>query len=214
MSSSEYKTTRAMETNDKVGSQRDLFLQLRKEFLLLHLVWHRNKNQHRVSAWWKRFNMMKRNCGQVLEILQKPSIEKAGDVISLYKLVNDFNKRQIAKTYRDFNGVIALGQFVTLGVTLIGLLSRVFSTYKLILAFFHARFQEVGCLDRISGKTQEIPASLGEDQPYPDMEEIGEEITVIPVEATTYNAESILPSKKVSKKKKKKSKSVIDSIFG
>ncbi|QLL31936.1 hypothetical protein HG536_0C01030 [Torulaspora globosa] len=208
-----------MEGNDKVNSQRDLFLQLRKEFLLLHLVWHRNKNQHRRSVWWKRLNMMKRNCGQVLEILQKPSVEKTEEVIRLYKLMNDFNKRQLSKTYHDFNGVIALGQFVTLGVTLIGLLSRVFSTYKLVLALFRIRFQDVGCLDRtISIKARKIPVSLGENQPYPGMEEIGEEIIEAPVQATTRNAvtvtETLLPSKKVSKKKKKKSKSVIDSIFG
>ncbi|QLQ82344.1 hypothetical protein HG537_0H01050 [Torulaspora globosa] len=196
-----------MELNDKSDSQRDLFLKLRKEFLLIHLVWHRNKNQHRGSVWWKRLNMLKRNCGQVLEILQKPSIERAGDVVKLYKLVNDFNKRQLSKTYRDFNGVIGLGQFVTLGVTLIGLLSRIYSIYKLVLGFFWTKFRDVGCLDRtISVKAEDVPA---------EMEEIGEEIIGTSLEATAVTVtESILPGKKVSKKKKKKSKSVIDSIFG
>lgn len=211
-----------MEGTDKLATQRDLYLQLRKEFRLLHLVWHRNKNQHRVSVWWKRLSMMKRNCAQVVEILQKPAVEKTTDVVRLYKLVNDFNKRQVPKTYHDFNGVIGLGQFVTLGVVLVGLLSRVFSTYKQILSVFQVKFQDAGCLDK--PVLLEAHASVAEvqTQSYLGLEEIGEEVveevtkTIQTTGETKTNVDIVpmLGKKASKKKKKKKSKSVIDSIFG
>jgi hypothetical protein len=33
---------------------------------LLHLIWHRNKNQHRGQKWWKWVGMLRRSIGKLL----------------------------------------------------------------------------------------------------------------------------------------------------
>ncbi|MCJ1307010.1 hypothetical protein MMC25_000655 [Agyrium rufum] len=38
---------------------------------LLHLLFHRNKNQHRTSTWWKHLSILKRNLRRVVEGLGK-----------------------------------------------------------------------------------------------------------------------------------------------
>lgn len=211
-----------MEGINEIKSHRELYLLLLKEFRLIHLVWHRNKNQHRVSTWWKRLAMMKRNCGQVIEILQHPTVDKNRDLVRLYKLINDFKRRQLPRTYYDFNGVIGLGQFVTLGVVLVGLLSRVFVVYKRLMELFEDRFKDAGCVDdHVLPAPADLDLPLEKIQTYNEVEEIGEEIHEQSVgkisnfqEVVTPTVKKPLAGKKSSKKKKKKTKSVIDSIFG
>jgi len=37
---------------------------------ILHLVYHRNKNQHRLAKWWKWLSMLKRSVANLLMELQ------------------------------------------------------------------------------------------------------------------------------------------------
>ncbi|VEU22480.1 DEKNAAC103658 [Brettanomyces naardenensis] len=46
-------------------SQEKLF----NEFEILHLVYHRNANQHRTSTWWKSLNVLHRKLRQLLLML-------------------------------------------------------------------------------------------------------------------------------------------------
>jgi hypothetical protein len=39
---------------------------LQPESDLLHLLFHRNKNQHRSGKWWKWFGMLRRNIRKLL----------------------------------------------------------------------------------------------------------------------------------------------------
>lgn len=217
--------------NDIPVNHLDLYVKLHQEYRLLHLLYHRNKNQHRVAQWWKRLNMLKRNCGQVVELLQNKKFKNDREFVKLYHLVNRFTKRQISKSYYDFNGVIALGQFVTLGVVLVGLLSRIYAIYREILELYATKFESVGCLTR--SRVQDPQQSSQAEQHLEKLlesiskEELGEEISQ--AIGTSHETSVTVPSsevmvapsesefdkeKKKRTKKRKKPKSAIDGIFG
>ncbi|CCD26018.2 Rmp1p NDAI_0G02430 [Naumovozyma dairenensis CBS 421] len=182
---------------------KDLYLKLHQEFRILHLLYHRNKNQHRLSIWWKRFNMLKRNCAQVIELIEyhykqpeyngkmtsssssKSKRQKQKIVIiRLYRLIHSmFSKRYLSKMYYDFNGIIALGQFVTLGVVLVGLLGRIYSIYLELFELNRNNFKHVGCIIKdipinkilVNETNQAIMKSINQEELG---EELGEEISI------------------------------------
>lgn len=94
---------------------------LENEFSILHLIYHRNKNQHRALVWWKYLNMIHRYIKKILSLYKTSKND-------MTQLVNKFlNKKIMDKAYWEFNSIISLGQFVTLGLTLIGLLAKIWS---------------------------------------------------------------------------------------
>lgn len=204
--------------------QRQLYLKLHQEFRILHLIYHRNKNQHHVAIWWKRFNILKRNCAQVVEILQTKKIIPKPKLVKLYNLIHKLTKIQLSQMYYDFNGVIALGQFVTLGVVLVGLLGRIIVTYKNISELYEPLFKEIGC---VASKVSQLKckSSQHKDEQVLEIiadEELGEIIDELILQKPNktlinMNFDSIgIPFQKDTKKKekKKKFKSTIDDIFG
>lgn len=217
------------QSRSAIMDHKDLYLELLNEFRLLHLIYHRNKNQHRVSIWWKQLNMLKRNSAQVLELLSKNhnrSLKNQNDIRRLYRIIHDFISKHLHKAYYDFNGVITLGQFVTLGVVLVGLLSKTYSIYVKIIDRYKITFDKLGCIGKnIIRKKQFIMEEAYETQAIIETmndEEIGQEIIDIPEERTlsleksvqTYSIPGLKQSKVKKKKKAKKNKSAIDSIFG
>ncbi|QLG73885.1 hypothetical protein HG535_0F03970 [Zygotorulaspora mrakii] len=212
-------------TNDPDShAHRGQYLKLLQEFRLLHLLYHRNKNQHRVAHWWRYINILKRNCSEVLEVIQKKVIDKEFDFAKLYQIINKFKKKILPKIYYEFNGIIALGQFVTLGVILVCLLSRVYAIYKDIYAIYSGNFERISCqsIDNSARKKEEdLDRELKIMESLAD-EELGEEITnIASVSEDQLTHINIQPSphverQKIKKKKskKKKAKSVIDGIFG
>ncbi|KAH3680206.1 hypothetical protein WICMUC_000471 [Wickerhamomyces mucosus] len=96
---------------------------LEREYNLIRLLHHRNKNQHRVAVWWKNLNSLKRYLTKLLPLLnRKPNQFNINKALKIAK----FLKNHIVKAcFRSFNEIIALGQFITLGMTLLGLLARV-----------------------------------------------------------------------------------------
>ncbi|EDO15153.1 hypothetical protein Kpol_397p13 [Vanderwaltozyma polyspora DSM 70294] len=154
-------------------SHRKIYLKLHQEYRILHLLYHRNKNQHHVAIWWKRFNILKRSCGQVIEILQDKKIKGSKNWFKLYNLIENLINKQINKIYYDFNGIIALGQFVTLGVVLIGLLSRIYNCYIDILELFKDNFIKYGCKAIITNSRNDN----FNDMKYKETEKLLESIT-------------------------------------
>lgn len=161
-------------------------------------------------------NMLKRNCDQVARLLVGRRVQKLDELACLYHLLNGFTKKQLKKTYQDFNSVIALGQFVTLGVVLVGILARVYAIYGKLLEIYESQFREVGFIrvrNERPKETNQFMESLID-------EELGEAvpsvtIKAVPLEPATAktrvsSAEGVRSKKKNSKKKK----SAIDSIFG
>ncbi|ONH68110.1 Ribonuclease MRP protein subunit RMP1 [Cyberlindnera fabianii] len=95
---------------------------LEHEYSLLRLLHHRNKNQHRVATWWKHLNTLKRDLTKLLAMNRCVSLTSRQSAVMLaYKI----RHVDVTKCYRAFNGIVALGQFVTLGLTLLGMLARV-----------------------------------------------------------------------------------------
>lgn len=196
-----------MDAND--DTHKILYLHLVQELRILHLVYHRNKNQHQRSHWWKRLNMLKRNCNQVVGLLAVKRVENVKDLSRLYKLLNGFINKQSIKTYHDFNSVIALGQFVSLGVILIGILARIYAIYRKLLEIYESKFKDSGFIRVPSEKpieTNQFMESLVQ-------EELGEVVPIEPKTTKSTAPENNIPKKESSKRKKKK-KSTIDSIFG
>lgn len=94
---------------------------LQNEFSILHLIYHRNRNQHRALVWWRYFNMIHRYIRKILDLHGKNRNAMA-------KVIHELQRKKIMdKAYWEFNSIIALGQFVTLGLTLVGLLAKIWS---------------------------------------------------------------------------------------
>ncbi|KAI5849481.1 hypothetical protein DFP73DRAFT_295400 [Morchella snyderi] len=90
---------------------------LQPESDLLHLLFHRNKNQHRSGKWWKWFGMLRRSIRKLLN----PS-EEDGDA---NKRVEYMRRVLVPSCYSAFTSVIADTQFAPLGLTLLAILARV-----------------------------------------------------------------------------------------
>ena len=106
--------------------------QLKKEYGILHLIYHRNYNQHRVLIWWKYLNIVHRNVRKILKFLIDLELiknsqkirQKKQQILDVIKYL--IKKKVFTKAYYEFNGIIALGQFVTLGLALLGSLSKIY----------------------------------------------------------------------------------------
>jgi ribonuclease MRP protein subunit RMP1 len=97
----------------------DSLEKLRNEVEIVHLLYFRNKNQHRVARWWAQFSMLHRRCAQLVEKGQPLNkCQKQVDFI-VYKLA--------PSAFRAFHSVIAQGQFIALGFALIAALARIHS---------------------------------------------------------------------------------------
>lgn len=213
---------------------RDVLFLLQQENRLIMLLFHRNKNQHRVAKWWKQFSTLKRVIRKVLNILQNWHKSRQNE---LYYNINKFLKVYVKKMYYEFNGVITLGQFPTLGVVLIGHLSRIHHLFKELLPLIEKQIadkiiqkQNDNLVQKSISVNDEELATLATE----NNEELGEIITETEIQDSKEfssalegvniktndkvqdkrNTKNKVDKIKKKKKKSKKSKSAIDSIFG
>lgn len=181
---------------------------LLNEVRILQLIYHRNKNQHRMATWWRYFQMLLRHLKHFF-------------INDDYKIIELINKKKLMKKcFYEFYGIIKLGQFMSLGFVLVASLSRIhkllerFSTSPVIVDMKDDKIQAIAQLD------------LGED--------VGEEVILEEVtnvsgkvesESLSFNSKTSSvetdqktsekhKSKRSKEKKKKKKKSDIDLIFG
>lgn len=83
--------------NHHVPFTNEIYNSLLNEYQILHLIYHRNLNQHRVSTWWKYFNLLHRHVRKILCLM-----DDIFEVINTRKLTNiKFNKfkRNWVKNY-------------------------------------------------------------------------------------------------------------------
>ncbi|KAJ5902487.1 hypothetical protein N7495_003015 [Penicillium taxi] len=80
---------------------------------ILHLIYHRNKNQHQRTKWWKWLSMLKRIS---LDLGSQDSDSVAAYRQHLAKL--------IPRCHLAFSTVVADKQFSTLGIVLVSTLAR------------------------------------------------------------------------------------------
>ncbi|KAJ5204057.1 uncharacterized protein N7498_004936 [Penicillium cinerascens] len=82
---------------------------------VLHLIYHRNKNQHQGAKWWKWLSMLKRTTWD----LGSMDPTKAA---SSYR--QHLASHLIPRCYLAFSTVVADTQFATLGIVLLAALAR------------------------------------------------------------------------------------------
>ncbi|KAG0660491.1 hypothetical protein C6P45_001576 [Maudiozyma exigua] len=139
--------------------------------------------------------------------------------------------------YYEFNGVITLGQFPTLGVVLIGHLSRIHHLFKELLPLIDKQIVDKNIQKQNDNLEQKIISANDEELETlatENNEELGEIITETEIqdskepssqlEAVTIktidkvqdkrNTKNKVDKIKKKKNKSKRSKSAIDSIFG
>ncbi|CAH2352854.1 ribonuclease MRP protein subunit Rmp1p [[Candida] railenensis] len=205
------------------------FLSLQNEFYILHLLYHRNKNQHRASCWWKYLNMMHRHLRSILKLHGSNSPE-------VVRAVQDFQRRKILdKSYWEFNSIVALGQFVALGMTLVGLVARVWVILDEISPRDMVGLADGPAIASVSASKANAAAGIGKNFQGPQLQsnvevDFGEELTV---SDSSILSEPVAPApskraheldefsgpvkkklKPREKKKKKKKRNEMDDIFG
>ncbi|CAX45596.1 conserved hypothetical protein [Candida dubliniensis CD36] len=111
---------------------KSTFKQLTNEYDILYLLYHRSKNQHHQQIWFKYLNIMIRNLRKILKLqidINRLSIIKNQNKID-YKtkqIIQISNKilKLIKSSYWNYNSILVLGQYITLGLGLIGSLSKI-----------------------------------------------------------------------------------------
>ncbi|ODQ76103.1 hypothetical protein LIPSTDRAFT_41460, partial [Lipomyces starkeyi NRRL Y-11557] len=100
---------------------------LRNELEVLHLIVHRNKNQHRQAKWWKYVSIVHRNLKNLVSVPQKRQKEEAKFE---KEVVRYLVYRVIPKAFKAFHRLIAHGQYVTLGLVLLATVARIWSILR------------------------------------------------------------------------------------
>ncbi|KAA8917118.1 hypothetical protein TRICI_000790 [Trichomonascus ciferrii] len=189
---------------------------LRSETEILHLIYHRNRNQFKRTKWWTQFSILHRRCWQLVEL-----VETARDSDKLKSIVHFLNKKLIPSAYRSFHNVLAQGQFVTLGLAIIALLARIRHLLrpsdmnkKLTASMIETKMD-------VDVETT-TPSSAGDVRALDMGETISRNEITKPVKSeakrskkrTSTDADDSVSSSKKKKKPKKKAKNEIDDIFG
>ncbi|KAI9697903.1 MAG: hypothetical protein M1836_004255 [Candelina mexicana] len=86
---------------------------------LLNLLSHRNRNQHRVSSWWRWFSMLRRSIEKLLRELQSNNEKRS---IARLEFMCEI---LTPKCHLAFSTVVADNQFSALGLVLLSSLARV-----------------------------------------------------------------------------------------
>lgn len=114
------------------------YKELVNEYELLHLLYHRNRNQHGSAEWWNVFNVIHRKIRHILKLLVDLQYLKTKKTVEdrkqrVYLIIKYLiNRRIFTRGYYQFNGIIALGQYITLGLALVGSLGKI---HELLLEF-------------------------------------------------------------------------------
>ncbi|OXV11279.1 hypothetical protein Egran_00961 [Elaphomyces granulatus] len=102
----------------------------------LHLIFHRNKNQHGNTRWWKWLSMLRR---LVLRLLLALESDGKGDKVAA--LANHLQRHLVPRCYVEFSTIVTDGQFSPLGTVLLAL------TARLRKAIFIAESQQISSFD-------------------------------------------------------------------
>ncbi|KAJ5570356.1 uncharacterized protein N7459_009786 [Penicillium hispanicum] len=88
--------------------------EIRAVHSVLHLIYHRNKNQHRQAKWWRWLSLLKRTT------LKLGSLDTDTSAVSRQHLA----RQVVPRCYLAFSSVVAENQFAALGIVLLSTLAR------------------------------------------------------------------------------------------
>lgn len=221
-------------------------LKLVSEFQVLHVVFYRFHNQHRVAVWWRYVALLHLKVRQIIIKAEDISVTKKIKArerlrAEACQIARYLIKKQIfKKLYYEVNSIIALGQFVTLGLALLGSLSALYphilQIHRLGVSILPSRapvrIQETAADDDLGEEivfnnedfkveTYKLPVLDAELEPpnnqgHTRKETAKSERNQAGEKAVGLSSDKVKrsKSKKSKKEKSKKSRSAIDDIFG
>ncbi|CDM37641.1 hypothetical protein DTO013E5_7586 [Penicillium roqueforti] len=167
---------------------------------MLHLIFHRNKNQHRRTKWWKW-----------LSILKRATLDSARSGVTTHLATH-----VIPRCYIAFSTVVTDNQFSTLGIVLLAALARLSKVTGIShqlkmqpvtrskIAPVKKDREDLGERIRRIDNTPVTPVKISQsDFKVPKASKVSEKPTERPTDDAV--------SKSTSKKKKKKN--AIDDLF-
>ncbi|KAL7271685.1 Ribonuclease MRP protein subunit rmp1 [Rhizina undulata] len=111
-------------------SSTETITMLKNELDLLHLLFHRNKNQHHSGKWWKWFGMLRRNTRKLVDELEEEGVSEGRcneEESKVEKRVVYLRRVLVPSCYTAFTSVIANTQFSSLGMVLLAVLAKIHS---------------------------------------------------------------------------------------
>ncbi|KAJ5415307.1 hypothetical protein N7465_004002 [Penicillium sp. CMV-2018d] len=156
----------------------------------LHLIFHRNKNQHRRAKWWKW-----------LSILKRATLDFARGVKSHLATV-------IPRCYIAFSTVVADNQFSTLGIVLLAALARL---SKITGISHQLKMQPVSKARMIPVAKEDLGERIRRIDTVPLAPAKASKVSMGSKVATEKPTEKLKDGSKPTKKKKKKN--AIDDLF-
>ncbi|KAL4782742.1 hypothetical protein BJX76DRAFT_278993 [Aspergillus varians] len=191
---------------------------------MLHLIFHRNRNQHGRTKWWKWLSILKRT---VWNIAVSLSSSKQGYLISSAESYKRYlADRILPRCYVAFSVVVADVQFSSLGTVLLATLAHVSKSTGID--------KEFKSRPRIEPSYEHVPLphmkmSKGSEDIGETLSRTGEELDVVRSPGTQQTpqpglGDTLTPAPKESsvartldtmkpRKKKKKKKNAIDELF-
>lgn len=197
-------------------------LELASETEILHLIYYRNKNQHRQASWWKFLSILRRKCQQLVVGMSEKS-----DSSALTKFILD---KILPSAYIHFKGMVAQGQYINLGFALLACAAKI---RALLLSIKETKSGERNnkgkTMQPVSGGL-DLGETLSRDAYVSKQKADADQISLLLKDTEENKSDKLLKSKDKStkskdkekksndkerpKKKKKKSKNAIDEIFG
>ena len=154
---------------------------------LLHLFYHRNKNQHRRSIWWRHFAIFRRQLNGLIEEVRSlhevptshlgRTRKKAKDKETQTEISErlDFWKDVLVPKWQNaFSQIIADGRFGVLGLVLLATLAQVCQLTGITVAFDDMGQAEVEKVLEQFGKEHWEDASDLPREPIVEGEDLGE----------------------------------------
>ncbi|KAI4850892.1 hypothetical protein E4T44_02476 [Aureobasidium sp. EXF-8845] len=139
---------------------------------LMHLLHHRNHNQHRRSTWYRHFNNFRRHLGSVLGYLttlnhvpttnlarHKKKAEDEALRLRIQQTLSFWRDVLIPKTQHALSQLLADGRFAVLGVVLTAILGHVCRVFGLISVY-----EELGEEETRKAIEQFAAEGWGEDE--------------------------------------------------
>ncbi|KAG9235507.1 hypothetical protein BJ875DRAFT_542060 [Amylocarpus encephaloides] len=136
----------------------------------LHLLHHRNKNQHRLTKWYKYFSEFRRHSQKLISEAQnyisarnlskKSKFTEAAEVKLKGRL--EFCCSMVERWYFAFSTVVADNQYASLGLMLIGCLARFQSVTRDLCDEYGFEIEVLG--DETMNEAGEVPVLQAEQE--------------------------------------------------
>ncbi|CAG7940880.1 unnamed protein product [Penicillium nalgiovense] len=160
---------------------------------MLHLIFHRNKNQHRRTKWWKW-----------LSILKRATLDFARPGVKSYLATH-----VIPRCYIAFSTVVADNQFSTLGVVLLAVLARL----SKITGISHQKMEPVTTKSKMTVAKEDLGERICriDTAPLAPVKKSHSDSKISKEKSTEKSTDDGVS--KTTWKKKKKKKNAIDDLF-